>query len=115
MKQLSTKSVGSLLIATAIAIGGHGKRAADRHLERVLQRHDRKGDLRADILGMSALDFRDAQRHRSFDDIVRARGFRGREEFMIALRGRLRAELQQRGWSRQRINDFVDQKVLVTA
>lgn len=112
MKQLSTKSIGSLLAATAVAIKGAGMRAGEKQLERILQRHDRKGELRAGILGMAPLDFRSALKKQSFDEVIRQRGFKTRQEFMVALRGRLRSELLQRGWSRQRINSYVNHKLV---
>ena len=115
MKQLSTKSIGSLLAATAAATRDVGRRATDKHLERLLKRHDRKGELRASILGMSAPEFRDELRRHSFEEMIRLRGFKGKTEFMTALRGRLRDELYHRGWSRQRINEYIDQKMLVAA
>ena len=115
MKQLSTKSIGSLLAATAAATRDAGRRATDKHLERLLKRHDRKGELRASILGISAQQFRDELRRRSFEEMIRLRGFKGKAEFMLALRGRLRDELHHRGWSSQRINEYVDQKILVVA
>lgn len=114
MKQLSTKSIGSLLIATATVIRDVGKRASERHLERILQRHDRKGDIRAGILGMSPVEYRDALKKHSFDELIRLRGFKSRHEFMVALRGKLRDELLHRGWSRQKINDYIEQKLVMT-
>lgn len=115
MKQLSTKSIGSLLGAIAATIGDAGKRVSDKHLERMLQRHDRKGELRAGILGMTPYEFRDAHRHHSFDSVIRLHGFKNRDEFRLALRGKLRAELLQRGWSRQKIDTYVDHKSLAVA
>lgn len=106
MKQLSTKSIASLLAATSGAIRDAGRRTEERHLDRILRRHDRKGELRAGILGITSLEFRGLQKKHSFDEIIKSRGFRGRREFWVALVGRLRAELLQRGWSRQRIEQF---------
>lgn len=114
MKQLSTKSIGSLLTATATAIRDVGKRASQKHLDRVLQRHDRKGDIRASILGMSPPEFRDALRKHSFEELIRLHGFKSQHEFMVALRGRLLNELLHRGWSRNKINGYVEQKLTIT-
>jgi len=110
MKQLSTKSIGSLLAATATAIGDVGRRAGERHLERVLRRHDRKGELRANIFGISPLEFRELQRRYTFDEMIKLYGFKSQSEFRLALLGKLRAELLQRGWSRQKIDRYVDHK-----
>ena len=114
MKQLSTKSVGSLLVATAATIGDAG-RAGQKHLDRVLRRHDRKGELRAAILGMDPLEFRSQQQRRTFDELIRLHGFRGYGEFLVALRGKLRAELLARGWSRQRIDLYMTQNRVLAA
>lgn len=108
MKQLSTKSIGSLLKATVLAAGNVG-RTSERHLQRVLQRHDRKGELRAAILGVNPLEFRSLQKRHTFEEIIKLYGFKGQSEFLTALLGKLRAELLQRGWSRQRIDLLMQQ------
>ncbi len=115
MKRLSTKSISSMLVATATVIGDVGKLAAERHFERMLRKHDRKGELRADLLGMTPLEFRDAVKKRSFDELLKAHGFKGRYEFTVALRGRLRDELLHRGWSRQRVNACMERSVVTTS
>lgn len=115
MKQLTTKSIESLLTATAMNIGGIGKRAKDKQLERILQRHDRKGELRASILGITAVEYRSLQKRLTFDRIVRKYGFMNRDAFSLALAGKLRGELLQRGWSRHRIETFVDHKLAAAA
>lgn len=40
MKQLSTKSLESLLVATVKAIKSSDQKTAIRHLDRILRRHD---------------------------------------------------------------------------
>lgn len=115
MKQLSTKCIGSLLAAIAAATRDVGRRADEKQLDRALRRHDRKGELRATILGISAPQFRDELRRHSFEEVIKLRGFRGKTDFMIALTGMLRNELLSRGWSRQRINEYIDHKVFAVA
>ena len=109
MKQLTTKSIGSLLIAMATGMGNMGKRAKEKQLERILQRHDRKGELRASILGISAPEYRSLHRKLAFDRILRMHGFADREAFWLALTGKLRDELLHRGWSRQKIDQLMHQ------
>ena len=115
MKRLSTKSIESLLIATSATLKDIGADARQRHLERILQRHDRKGELRASVFGIDPLEFRALRKGYSFDEMMKIYGFRSQHEFLIALMGRLRAELLQRGWSRQRINLLTTPRLLFAA
>lgn len=112
--RLSTKSLASLLLVTAVAATVPGitkipgkKRRHGSQFDRILQRHDRKGELRAEILGMSPADFRVKQKKQSFDEIMRARGFSTPRSFRLALLGKLKEELHQKGWSTGRIDKFV--------
>lgn len=105
MKQLSTKTLESLLVATVKAIKSNDQKAAIRHLDRVLRRHDRKGELRASLLGLKPMEFKAIQKQRPFDDIIKLYGFKKRQDFSLALIGKIRSELLYRGWSRQRIDD----------
>ncbi|HMI08947.1 MAG TPA: hypothetical protein VK497_00935 [Candidatus Saccharimonadales bacterium] len=112
--RLSTKTLASLLLVTAVAATVPGitkipgrKRRHGSQFDRLLQRHDRKGDLRAEILGISAADFRAKQKKHSFDEITRASGFSSPRAFRLALLGKLKEELHQKGWSSGRIDKFV--------
>jgi hypothetical protein len=112
--RLSTKTLASLLLVTAVAatmpgitkIPGRTRRRGSQ-FDRLLQRHDRKGELRAEILGISAADFRAKQKRQSFDEIARASGFSNPRAFRLALLGKLKEELHQKGWSAGRIEKFV--------
>ncbi len=113
--RLSTKTLASLLLATAVAatvpgitkIPGRVRRHGSQ-FDRLLQRHDRKGELRAEILGISAADFRAKQKKHSFDEIARARGFSNARAFSPGFYfGKLKQELHQKGWSSGRIDKFV--------
>lgn len=106
MKRLSTKAISSLLKMTASMRQNVERRTDERHFERLLRRHDRKGELRAGILGIDAPMFRELQRRATFDEIIRLYGFKTQREFRVALIGKLRGELLQRGWSRRRIDAF---------
>jgi hypothetical protein len=111
--KLSTKTIASLLLVTTVAsVPGVGRaRSADRRKEsqfdRILQRHDRKGEIRADILGISPLEFRELHKKQSFEEIIKRHGFSSVRSFRLALLGKLRAELLQRGWTRQRIDNHL--------
>lgn len=110
--RLSTKTLCSLLVMTAVAsavpgISKVGRRRQESKFDRLLQRHDRKGELRAEVLGLSPLEFREMQKKLSFADIARRRGFTGERTFRLALLGKLKNELRQRGWSSRRIERYV--------
>jgi hypothetical protein len=112
--RISTKTLASLLIVTAVAAAVPGisklPPARKRHasqFDRLLQRHDRKGELRAEILGLDPLVFRDMQKRATFTEIAHRRGFKTDRAFRLALFGKLRAELHQRGWTLKRINHYV--------
>jgi hypothetical protein len=112
--RLSTKTLASLLLVTAVAATMPGiskmpgkRRRRGSQFDRLLQRHDRKGELRAEILGISAADFRAKQKKMSFDEITRASGFSNARAFRLALLGKLKEELHQKGWSSGRIERFV--------
>ena len=111
MKQLSTKTLESLLVATVNATKDSKATVAMKHLERVLRRHDRKGELRAGILGMDPATFREMQKQYGFDEVIKKYGFKERQDFCLALFGKLRSELLYRGWSRQRIDGSIQGKV----
>ena len=112
--RMSTKTLTSLLVVAAVAAAVPGvgripgcRRRQESQFDRLLQRHDRKGELRAEVLGLRPLDFRDQQKHLSFDEIARRRGFETSRAFRIALVGKLKNELHQRGWSYTRIQRFM--------
>lgn len=112
--RMSTKTVASLLLVTAVAAAVPGvsripgsRRRRESQFDRILQRHDRKGDLRADVLGISVPAFRSLQRHYLFEEIAKQRGFSTVRAFRIALLGRLKNELHQRGWTEHKIKQYM--------
>lgn len=114
MLKLSTKTITSLLVVTAVAAAmpgisqiGRNKQKTVSQFDRLLQRHDRKGELRAEVLNMTPELFRDAMRRMPFSRMCRQAGFSSPREFRLALLGRLRYELRQRGWTTQQINGYV--------
>jgi hypothetical protein len=111
---MSTKTLTSLLIVTGVAAAVPGisqlpgrKGRHESKFDRILQRHDRKGELRAEVLGINPLELRDMQKRLPFKDIIRRRGFKNDRAFRLALFGKLKNELRQRGWSSQRIEHYV--------
>ena len=112
--RISTKTLATLLVVTAVAAAVPGiskspgsKRRQESQFDRLLQRHDRKGELRADVLGINSLAFRDMQKKLSFQEIAKKRGFASQRAFRIALIGKLKSELRLRGWTPQRIERYV--------
>ena len=112
--KLSTKNVATLLVAASLAAAAPGisqltvsKKRRESRFDRLLQRHDRKGELRAELLSMSAQDFRQAIRTTSLDTLINQSGMGTKRAFRMALVGRLRDELLSRGWTRARIERYV--------
>lgn len=115
MKQLSTKTLGSLLVVSIRATRDTQARKAMRQLDRALRRHDRKCELRAGILGITPILFKEMQKKQGFDEIIKKYGFKDPKDFYTALFGKLKNELLYRGWSRQRIDEILNGKVAQTA
>lgn len=115
--RISTKTVASLLLVTAVAVAvpgvsskippGRKRLKYESRFDRLLHRHDRKGELRADVLGLDVRTFRELQKQYPFEQIAKQRGFKNAKLFRIALFGKLKSELRARGWSVRRIEDFV--------
>lgn len=113
--RISTKTVASLWLVTAVAAAMPGisskmpgvKRRHMSQFDRLLQRHDRKGEIRAEILGLNPLAFRDMQKKMSFDEIIKRHGFANARAFRLALLGRLRNELRYRGWTNRKIENYM--------
>ncbi len=112
--QLSTKTLTSLLLVTAVAAAMPGistlsgtKKRRESQYDRLLQRHDRKGCLRADVLGLSPETFRTLQKKKTFKEIIQHQGFKSVRSFRLALLGKLKSELHSRGWTKQKIDHYV--------
>ena len=112
--RIATKTVASLLIVTAVAAAVPGisrvpgsKRRQESQFDRLLQRHDRKGELRAGVLGIDAPTFRSLQKQMEFEDIIRRHGFKDVRAYRLALLGRLKNELHHRGWTAKKIERYM--------
>jgi hypothetical protein len=114
--KIPTKTLTSLMVMTTVAAAlpgaswGLTRRHRESKFDRILQHHDRKGELRAEVLGIDALEFRALQRQVSFPTIIRRYGFRDERAFRLALLGKLKDELRGRGWNHRRIERFVDMR-----
>lgn len=112
--KLSTKTVATLLVVTAAAAAAPGlsqiaipKKRRESQFDRLLATHDRKCELRAEILGVSPHEFRRLRRSMSMDQLIQFCGFYNKRDFRVALLGYLRNELLERGWSRERIDSYI--------
>jgi hypothetical protein len=112
--KLATKTVARLLVATAVAAAVPGlsqitipKKRRESQFDKLLATHDRKGELRAAILGISPHEFKQLSKTGSFEHVIQSCGFYSKRDFRIALLGYLRNELLQRGWSRTRIDTYI--------
>lgn len=112
--KLTTKTVATLLVVSSIAAAVPGlsqiavsKKRRESQFDALLQRHDRKGEIRANLLGMNAYEFRQKMRSRSLEQLIVESGIGSKRTFRLALVGMLRDELLQRGWSRARIDRYV--------
>ena len=95
------------MTAVATAVPKVGRQRRISQFDRLLQRHDRKCELRAELLGLTPLQFRDMQRRKTFKEMIRKGGFLSERAFRLALLGKLKDELHRRGWTLQRIERYV--------
>jgi len=112
MMKLTTKAIATLLLV-AVAPDRPGEslsRVSVRHksqFDYLLRRHDRKGELRAELLNIAPIAFRHMQKRMSLEQIVRRCGFVNLHAFRLALFGKLKDELRRRGWSVRQIDLYI--------
>jgi hypothetical protein len=122
MKKIATNTLATLVLigvmsltsvsSTSFAKSGTAAEPKQlKRLERVYQRHDRKHELRASVLGISAEDLREQLKHRSLETIVKKHGFKDRLTYYTAVTGKLKDELRKRGWSERKIENQVQKRV----
>lgn len=109
--KLSTKTLASLMKETAKTVKHSSKRKTNRHfsprIERLLQRHDRKGELRSSVLGIPFIEFKTLERRQTPEVALKSRGFAAVADYYQALLGKMVVELRQRGWSERRITTMM--------
>jgi hypothetical protein len=107
--KIPTKTLASLMVVTAVAAAVPGitrkgnRRRYESQFDRLLQRHDRKGELRSSVLGISPEEFRLQSRGISMTELAKKYGFPTERSFRLALLGRIKDELHGRGWSDKRM------------
>lgn len=120
---MATQTLATLVIIGMISIGSLNAAAETvrakanksipplKQLERVYQKHDRKYELRASLLGMSTDELKEQLRGKSMENIVKRHGFRDMQTFYVALTGKLKEELRSRGWSEKKLDNFVAKRI----
>ena len=102
--RLATRTLESLITATQSVIQAPNTPGKSwKKFERILKRHDRKGELLARILSITPEHYRELQKRLPLEQLVRQCGFRDSRSFALALLGKLKDELHLRGWSQARI------------
>jgi len=122
MKKIATNTLATLVLIgimslSAVNVSALTSKSADsehqhlKRLERVYQHHDRKHELRASVLGISAEELREQLKAKPLSTIVKKHGFRNKLSFYTAVTGKLKDELRRRGWSERKIEDFVQKRL----
>lgn len=121
MKKITTNTLATLVLigmmslttinVSALSREGTMDKQQLKRLERVYQHHDRKHELRASVLGISAEELREQLKVKSLDTIVKKHGFKDRMSFYTAMTGKLKDELRRRGWSERKIEELVQKRL----
>lgn len=120
--KIATKTLATVMLVVMLTISSTSLALAapqedktaqrgERKLERVYRRHDRKMELRASVLGVSADELREELKSRTFDGVIKQHGFKDRQSFHTALIGKLKDELKRRGWSDQKISKLLEKRI----
>jgi broad-specificity NMP kinase len=122
MKKVATNTLATLVLVGMMSLGSMNVSALTqksatsykqqlKKLERVYQHHDRKHELRASVLGISADELREQLKAKPLDVIVKKHGFKNRLSFYTAVTGKLKDELRRRGWSERKIEEHVQKRL----
>jgi hypothetical protein len=116
--KIATKTLTSLLIITMLALSTSGLATAtsnsgsraEHRLERITKHHDRKMELQASVLGVTPAELKEELKHSTLDKILKKHGFKCREDFRVAVAGKVKDELKKRGVSEEKIQRMIDKK-----
>ncbi len=117
--KIATKTLTSLLIITMLTLSTSSLAAAtsntgsriENRLERITKHHDRKMELQASVLGITPVALKEELKVSSFDQVLKKHGFKAREDFRVALSGKLKDELKKRGLSEEKIQRLLSKKM----
>lgn len=120
---IATKTLATIMLVAMLTLSATGVSALsvqdttakrqrdDKQLERLYKRHDRKMELRASVLGVSADELREKLKDQSFDQVIRQSGFKDRQSFYTAMIGKMKEELRARGWDDTKVQKFVEKRL----
>lgn len=122
MKKIATNTLATLVLISIMSLTSvqvsalnnryeTGDKLQLKRLERVYQHHDRKHELRASVLGISAGELRSQLKKKSLDTIVKKHGFKNKLSFYTAVTGKLKDELRRRGWSERKIEEHIQKRL----
>lgn len=119
--KVATNTLATLVLIGIISLSTVNMAALDaaarddkaniKRLERLYQRHDRKLEIRASVLGISPVELREQLKAKSLDVVVKRYGFRDRAAYYVALTGKLKDELRKRGWSERKFEVMVQKRL----
>ena len=118
---ITTKTLATIMLVAMLTIpsmqvlASDGNRTStkrqEKQLERLYKRHDRKLELRSSVLGIASAELKERLKTERFDDIVKRAGFKNKQAFHVALVGKLKNELRERGWNDLRIQHYISSKL----
>ena len=119
---IATKRLAVIMLVAMLTLSASGvsaltpdtqmnKQREARQLERLYKHHDKKMELRAGVLGITADELRVKLEDQSFDQIIKRAGFKDQASFQIALVGKTKDELRKRGWDDQKVHNFVQKRL----
>lgn len=122
MKKVATNTLATLVLISVMSLSSinvsamANRSAADdkqhlKRLERLYQHHDRKHELRASVLGISAEELREQLKVKPLDTIVKKHGFKNKLTFYTAVTGKLKDELRRRGWSERKLEEHIQKRL----
>ena len=119
--KIATNALVTLLIVTLLTFSmplvnasGTSQPPTDRsgkRLEKVLNKHDKKMEIRASVLGISADELKHELQFRPFNKVIKHYGFKNMDSFQKALVGKLKDELKHRGWTDRKINQYLSKRL----
>ena len=119
--KIATKTLATLMLIVMLTISTTSMALATPPEEKIIQRgekklewiyrhHDRKMELRASVLGITADQLHEELKVRDFDAVLKQHGLKDRQSFHTAVVGKLKDELRHRGWSDQKIDKLLQKK-----
>lgn len=119
--KIASKALVTIMLTAMLALSATGissvsaaeptAKTNDKKLSRLYRKHDRKMELRAATLGMSTDELKSELDHKTWTQILKSHGFKSEEAFQVAMVGKTKDELKRRGWSDEKISEFIDKRL----